>query len=197
MKKRAAGTRHLLLFYRRTMDRLWKLTFALGVVTAATGGLSLLKPTTILGIQSDIWLFVLALAAFALSAFAFLARFMAYTQARDSYLSIVTPFLRLRIAYKRIRSVRPALIQQLFPAEKLSWAQRNYIEPFYGKTVLVIEMRGYPLSPALLKLFLPSVMFAPTTTGLVLLVADWMKLSTEIDSLRGAWLQSQGRARGL
>jgi hypothetical protein len=179
------------------MDRLWKLTFALGAVTAVAGWLSLLKPTTILGIQSDIWLFVLALAAFALSAFAFLARFMAYTQARDSYLSIVTPFLRLRIAYKRIRSVRPTLIQQLFPVEKISWAQRSYIEPFYGKTVLVIEMRGYPISPALLRLFLPSAMFAPTTTGLVLLVADWMKLSTEIDSLRGAWLQTQGRAHSL
>ena len=82
-----------------------------------------------------------------------------------------------------------------WPAEKASWAQRNFLEPFYGKTVLVVELKGFPLSPGLLKLFLPDSMFARTTTGLVLMVPDWMQLSTDIDTFRGTWLQKESVAR--
>ncbi len=195
MKSRRSGARHPLLFYRRTMDRVWKSTLALGSVTAIIAGFNLIKPVQILGMSSDIWLVVIVVVAFALSAFAFLARFVAYVQAQNECLRIVTPFLSFRISYKRMRSVRPALTQQLFPPEKASWAQRSYLEPFYGKTALVVELRGFPLPPALLKLFLPDTMFAQTTTGLVLMVPDWMQLSTEIDTFRGAWLQKESFAR--
>lgn len=192
-KVRRAGSRHLLLFYSHSMDRVWKYMFALGAVVSLAGGLALVAPGSLLDIHTDFWLFILAVSAFALSAFAFVARRMAYVQARDRYLVIVTPFLRLRVGYPRIRSVHPTLIQQLFTPERLSWANRRFIEPFYGKTVLVVDLHGYPLSPALLKLFLPAVMFSPTGVGLVLLVPDWIELSTDIDSFYGAWLQQQGR----
>lgn len=192
-KTRPAGDRHLLLYYQRSMDRVWKYMLALGVIVALAGGFALVTPSTLLGIHTDFWLFILAVAAFALSAFAFIARNMAFVQARDRYLVLSTPFLRLRVGYARIRSVRPTLIQQLFAPERLSWANRRYIEPFYGKTVLVLDLHGYPLNPALLKLFFPQVMFSPTGVGLVLLVADWIALSTDIDSFYGVWLQHQGR----
>jgi hypothetical protein len=32
-------------------------------------------------------------------------------------------------------------------------------------------------------------------TGLVLIVPDWIQFSTEMDSLLGAWQQTQGRQR--
>jgi hypothetical protein len=88
--------------------------------------------------------------------------------------------------------VHPTLVQQLFPPGESSWAQRSFLEPFYGKTAVVIELHGYPMSPALLKLFLPAQMFSPQFTGFVILVPDWMKMSTELDSFYGAWLQTQG-----
>lgn len=195
MKAARAGNRHALLFYRRTMDRVWKSTLLLGIVLAASAGFALLRPTNILGLSSDIWLLVAAIVAFALSAFAFFSRWAAYVQAQPGSLNIVTPFLRFRVSYKRMRSVRPTLTQQLFPPEKSSWSLRSYLEPFYGKTALVVELRSFPLNPALLRLFLPEAMFARTTTGLVLVVDDWMKLSTEIDSFRGAQLQEESVAR--
>jgi hypothetical protein len=40
-----------------------------------------------------------------------------------------------------------------------------------------------------LRLFLPRVMFSTQTKGLVLLVKDWMALSTELESYMGVWLQ--------
>jgi len=184
-----------LLFYRRTMDRVWKSTLLLGIILAATVGFNLLKPTTVLGLSSETWLLVAAVVALALSVFAFITRWLAYVQAQPASLNIVTPFLRFRLSYKRMRSVRPALTQQLFPPQKSSWSQRSYLEPFYGKTALVVELRGFPINPVLLKLFLPDAMFARTTTGMVLVVADWMQLSTEIDSFRGAWLQQESVAR--
>jgi len=195
MSSPRAGNRHTLLFYRRTMDRLWKYTLLLGIVLAAAGGFALLRPTSILGLSSDTWLFVTAVVAFALSAFAFFSRFVAYVQAQPDSLKIITPFLRFRLSYKRMRSVRPTLIQQLFPPEKSSWSQRTYLEPFYGKTAILVELKGFPLSPTLLKLFLPDAMFARSTTGLVLMVPDWMQLSTEIDSFRGVSLQKESVAR--
>jgi len=103
----------------------------------------------------------------------------------------VTPFLRLNISFRRMRSAHPALLQQLFPPQSAKWAQRRFLEPFYGKTVLVIELKGYPLSPFLLRLFLPEQMFSTRSEGLVILTDDWMKFSTELDSMHGNWLQAQ------
>ena len=191
MKAMRSGNRYPLLFYRRTMGRIWKATFILGLVVAAAGWWALLNKTIFLGFSSDMWLFMVAFLAFAISIFAFIANYLAYVQAHESYLFIATPFLRFRISFRRIRSAHPVLVQQLFPKEKSSWAERSFLDPFYGKTALVIELNGYPIQPALLKLFLPAQMFSPRSTGLVLMVSDWMKLSTEFDSLKGAWLQMQ------
>ncbi len=195
MKSKSPGSRHTLLFYRHTLDRLWKLPLLLGIVLAAAGWWTLLRPTIIFGLESDLWLFAAAVMAFALSIFSFFARYFVYVQPYPGYLNFVTPLLRFRISYQRIRSVRPLLVQQIFPPEASNWAQRSYLEPFYGQTALVMDMKGYPLNPALMKLFMPAQLFAPQSTGLVLMVPDWMKLSTELDSFIGAWMQIQSRAR--
>jgi hypothetical protein len=192
MKARKSGARHVLLFYRRTMDRLWISTFILGVVLGISGGWALLQDVSIFGISSNILIFTGALLAFALSLFAFFARFRAYVQVFSNYLSVVTPFLHLKISFKRMRSIHPVLVQQLFPKDKANWAERNFLAPFYGKTAVVINLRGYPLDRRLLRLFLPAQMFSPRSTGLVFMIPDWMKFSTELDSFHGAWLQNQG-----
>jgi len=186
------GSRHPLLMYRRTMDRVWKYTLALGLILTAATWPPLLRETEILGISSRTWILITALISFFVMGFAFFARYFAYAQARENALLLATPFLRLKISYRRIRSLHPVLIQQLFPPGDSNWAQRSYLEPFYGLTALVVELHSYPINPILLRLFLPKSMFYPRTAGLVLMVKDWMKLSTEFDSLRGAWLQSQG-----
>lgn len=195
MDARKSGGRHPLLLYRRTMDRIWKSTLFLGLIVAAAAGFSLIRETSIFGFSSNVWLFAIAIVAIVLSVFSFFARYMSYIQAHKSHLVIVTPFLRLKISYKRLRSVQPVLVQQLFPKGGSSWSQRSFLEPLYGKTALVMELRSYPLSPALLKLFLPAQMFSPRSTGFVIIIPDWMKFSTELDSLRGTWMQ-RGQTSG-
>jgi hypothetical protein len=191
LKRPKAGSRHILLYYRRSMDRVCKATFLLGIVAAMAGGLALLKKSHFWGIGSDVWLLALAVIAFLLSAITFLTRYMAFVQTQSSYMNIVTPFFRFRISYRRIRSAYPALMQQLFPGETSSWSQHNFLKPFYGKTVLVVELFGYPINLRLLRLFLPGQMFSPRSTGFIFMVSDWMKLSTELDTFRGAWIQGQ------
>lgn len=193
MKASSWGSRHPLLFYRRTMDRIGGACLTLGImlaliwVASEVGGISLIRAS------NSNWAFIGAGVAFLLAAFAYLSRLFAYVQAHRTYLSLVTPFLRLKISYRRIQSLHPMHMQQLYPKNEAKWAQRSFLEPFFGKTALVVEMRGYPMNPTLLRFFLPSQMFSPRSTGLVLLVPDWMKLSTELDSFHGAWLQNQSK----
>jgi hypothetical protein len=173
------------------MDRVWTYTLALGLVFATASRWSLIQETEIFGISSDFWIQWTAALAFLVSLFAFCTRFFAYVQAGQSFLSINTPFLRLRVAYNRMNSIHPVLIQQMYPTNSSSWAQRSFLEPLYGKTALMIEVRSFPMNPAYLRLFLPKEMFSNRSTGLVILVPDWMKLSTELDSFRGTWLQNE------
>jgi len=53
-----------------------------------------------------------------------------------------------------------------------------------GKTAHVIHLNGYPLPPGLLRLFLSPFFFKDKTPHLVILVRDWLRFSTELDSIR-------------
>ena len=183
--------RYPLLLYRRTMDRVWKYTLFLGLILLATWALPLVHERDLGWISSKDLLLTAAAVVLAITLFAFLGRSQAYVKVHQDHLRLVTPFLRLNISFRRMRSAHPALLQQLFPPQSAKWAQRRFLEPFYGKTVLVIELKGYPLSPFLLRLFLPEQMFSTRSEGLVILTDDWMKFSTELDSMHGSWLQAQ------
>lgn len=197
MRTRKVGNRHPILFYRRTMDRIWKVTLLLGLVLLAVWGWSLVSISPIISQGSDYWIVGAAVVCLIFALFALLARRVAYVQVHGDHLSVVTPFLRLKISFRRIHSVHPVLLQQLFPPQDSSWAQKKYLEPFYGKTVVVVVLRGYPISPILLRLFLPAQMFSPRSDGFVFLVPDWMEFSTEFDSFQGSWLQTRARSQNI
>jgi hypothetical protein len=195
MKAKKSGDRHPLLLYRRTIDRIWKSSLALSIVFGIVVWFDLIYEVSIFGFSSKLWLFAVCVLALGISIFGFLARRFAYVKVFSSYFKVATPFLRFRISFRRMRSVYPVLVQQLFPKDESKWSERNFLEPFYGKTALVMELKGYPVNPVLLRLFLPAQMFSPRTTGFVLIVPDWMKLSTELDSFHGTWLQREGIRR--
>lgn len=190
---RKSGKRYPLLIYQRTMDRLWQPTLALGLLLAAIWALAWFTPIAILQPGSEMWLFAGAAGCLAFALFAFLARRVAYLQLHHDHLRLVTPFLRLNISYRRIRSVRSADFTQLFPPQKSGWAERSFLEPYYGRTVIVVELSAYPLPKGLLRFFLAPQMFSRQVTGLVLIVPDWMNFSAELDSLVDAWRRSQSR----
>ena len=140
-------------------------------------------------------LFAAAFIVLLLSAFTFLSRNMTYVQPYPDHLRLVTPFLRLKISYRRIRSVHPSQLQKLFPLENLRGDERRALEPFTNKTILLLELTDYPINPRILRLFLSKHTFNPVGTGLVFIVDDWMVLSTEIDSFIDLWRQAKSPPR--
>jgi len=180
------------------MDRLWKASLLMAIVLGALWwwGYRLLPS---LRPPYDLLLFIGAAILFALAGFSFLTRNRCFIQAHPDHLRLVTPLLPIQISYQRLRSVRPSELRLVFPPKAAKGAEKSLLEPYYGQTVVLVELNGYPLHPRVLHFFLPRQMFLPKGTGLVLLVQDWMGLSTDIDTFLGAWryARSQPSRTGL
>lgn len=192
MKSRgkSVGKKHRLLYYRHTMVRLWRVAIMADIV--------LWLSWWFLGMNLSIWLndflWYGAVVVLVIAVFSRLARNMGYVQPKGDHLLLATPFLRLKIAYRRIVSARPMEFVQLFSPRKMSWADKRFAEPYFKKTILALILNGYPIPPAVLRLFFPKFIFHPKEkAGFVLVVPDWMALSTEIDSFQGTWRDNQGQ----
>ena len=110
----------------------------------------------------------------------------AYVQPFSDHLRLATPFLRLNISYKRFRHTSSANMGSLFPPKSVSNWQADIIQPLAKMTALVIELNGYPMSRFMLRLFLSPLFFKDSTPHLVILVDDWMRLSSELESMRSS-----------
>jgi hypothetical protein len=119
---------------------------------------------------------------FGLVMFAF--RNSAYVQPFNDHLKLATPFLRLNISYKRFRRTSSAQMSALFPPKILSNWRSEIIGPLARKTAIVIELNGFPTSQTILRFFFSPFFFKDSTPHFVILVDDWMKFSTELESLR-------------
>jgi hypothetical protein len=116
--------------------------------------------------------------------FFWVVRFFAYVQPLSKSLRLVTPFMRLNISYKRFKRTTATEMRYLFPLKSMSGWVRDIFSPLATKTALVIDLNGYPISPVLLRLFLSRFFFKDKTPHLVILVEDWMRFSSELDSMR-------------
>ncbi|MCJ7567609.1 MAG: hypothetical protein MUO58_08720 [Anaerolineales bacterium] len=143
-----------------------------------------------LGRSTQRWLFAGGLIAFVYWLFARFGPGLAYAQAHHDHLRIQTPIFRLNISYRRIINTRPVVFDKLFPPESMPRRDRHPIKPFLGATALAIDLRGWPLPTWLLRLFLSRYMLANDQIGFVLLIEDWMRLSTQLTSLLGNWRAS-------
>jgi hypothetical protein len=191
MKTKKTGPRRNLLLYQRKMDRLWRITLPLGLLMLAWwywGGRVFFAP-----LEPPIELITLCcgIAIICFSFFFILARHMAFVQARQDHLRLVTPFIQVKISYQRVRSLHPVNFTQLFPPNQTNWSTRRFLRPFYGKTALALELSALPFSKGFLRFFFAPQMFLPTSKGFVLLVDDWMDLSMDIDSRMGNWRHNQ------
>jgi hypothetical protein len=61
---------------------------------------------------------------------------------------------------------------------------RDIFSPLANHTAVIIELNGYPISPILLRLFLSRFFFKDKTPHFVILVQDWMRFSSELESMR-------------
>jgi hypothetical protein len=181
-KKRLPTTRFPLLVHRR-LFRMWFWPSMLLLVAAV---LLLVFDPLLLGTWR--WaLLPLTLVSGLLTVYAVMAR-AAYVQAHPKALRLRTPLLPLVISYGRLNTVRTTPFKAQYPPERLSWSQRQLAEKLYGRTCLMVELTGYPISRRLLSLILGRFLLPIDSTGLVLLVEDWLQLSNEIEGARAEWV---------
>ena len=168
------------------MDRLWGITITLSLLLLALwyfGG----QFTAFF--QTDLkWIFLAAaVICLAIGGFAFIGRHLYYVQAKADHILIATPFIRLKTSYRRVLDIRSSEYWRICDSEKMNWATRNYLGPFFAKTAVLVNLKDYPMSKGMLRVFIPKQMLAKDAARYVLLVRDWMTLSTELDSRFGGW----------
>ena len=193
-----SGSRHQLIIYRFMLDRWWRATLLTGsmllVLAAGLGGLPVILPQYNFMWVADWKLWILAGAggfAVVFSIFLMLIRKSAYVQPFENHLRLSTPFLRLNIAYRRIKGTSTAELQQLLPPNRSSKWQKELLRPLATRNVVVLELAGFPISRTILKFFLSPIFFPDNSPRLALLVPDWIKFSTELESKRGAYKDQQ------
>lgn len=198
-----SGTRHPLIIYRYMLDRWWRAILLTGimllVLAAGLGGLPVILSQYRFMWVPDWKLWILAGAggfAVLFSLFLMVMRKNAYVQPFENHLRLSTPFLRLNIAYRRIQRTSTAELQQLFPPNRSSKWQKELLRPLATRTVVVLELAGFPISRKVLLLFLSPIFFPDRSARLALLVPDWIKFSTELESKRGALKEKQHHPPG-
>jgi len=189
--------RHRLIIYTYLMNRWWRATLAIGItlliIAGGLGGLPLYFPQFPV-MWVDDWKLWLAAGAggFAIVLTILLAalRKSAYIQPFEKHLHLATPFLHVNISYQRLRRTYTEEFQRLFPPKKMKGWKRELIQPLAARTALILEFTSLPIPRWTLRLFLSPFFFPDRSPRLAVLVPDWMALSSELESLRGNYIES-------
>ena len=191
-----AGHRYPLIVYRHMLNRWWTAMIAIGLGMFALAYSEYIQPLgRFLPWRWQLFAAIGGLAVF-IGIFFWVIRFFAYVQPFPNYLKLATPFLRINISYKRIHKTTISEMRHLFSYKSMSGWVRDIYSPLATQTAVVIELNGYPISPVVLRLFLSRFFFKDKTPHLVILVQDWMRFSSELESMRsGTGVDSPTRRR--
>ncbi|MBI5839759.1 MAG: hypothetical protein HZB19_06625 [Chloroflexi bacterium] len=175
------GRRYPLIMYTHMLNRWWPATSFLGAAL-----LVLAWSVYSRGREDWRWLTLASVGGFDLlfSVFLFTIRKSAYVQLFTDHLRLVTPFLRINISYKRLRRTSSATMGGLFPPKSISHWRQGILEPLAKMTAVVVELNGYPITQTVLKFFFSPFFFKDKTPHFVILVQDWMRFSSDLESLR-------------
>lgn len=181
---RRVGRKYPLLIYKRMLDLWWPLTLSIGVALFISWWPASKHPVW----QAEPWRFIMLLVVvgflFLATAILLLMGRLAYVRLFGDHLLVATPFLRMKIHYKRIHRTSIAAMHILFPPGKLSSWKREILEPLASRTAIVLELNSLPISRSALQMFLSPFFFKDQSPHILILVKDWMKFSTELDSFR-------------
>ena len=179
-----AGHKYPLIVYRHMLNRWWAPMIAIGLGMFVLAYSEYIDPVgRLLPWRWQLLAAIGGLSIF-IGIFFWVIRYFAYVQPYPNYLKFVTPFIRVNISYKRIRKTTATEMRYLFSMKSMSGWIRDIFAPLATNTAVVIELTGYPISPVLLRLFLSRFFFKDKTPHFVILVKDWMRFSSELDSMR-------------
>jgi hypothetical protein len=185
MAEKSKGDKFPLLIYRRwaKMLRLPALLIAL-----VSGFIWWVSPQHPLFEKGALVFIVIAVIGALVFLYSILATRAAYVQCFPNFVKIRIPFFTLAVSYARILQVRPIEYHSQLPVGSMKRPQARLLEPFLGRTVILLELNGFPTSERRLRFWLPWFMFASEVTGFVLVVKDWMALSRQISVFSDRWV---------
>jgi hypothetical protein len=181
-----AGHKYPLIVYRHMLNRWWPAMIAMGLGMLALAYSEYIDPMA--QFLSLRWQLLAGVGALAIlvGVFFLVVKQLAYVQPLPGHLKLVTPFMRINISYKRFRKTTTTEMRYLFPYKSLSGWTQDIFSPLATRTAMVIDLNGYPISPFVLRLFLSRFFFKDKTPHLVILVEDWLRFSSELESMRTA-----------
>lgn len=178
------GHKFPLVVYQHLLNRWWTPMFATGLVMFILAYQEYTDPIyKYIPWRWQLFTGIGVLAIF-IGIFFLVIRQIAYIQAFPGYIKLVTPFMRINISYKRLYKTTTTEMRQLFPPKSMSGWVRDIFAPLASQTAIILELKSYPISPVVLRMFLSRFFFKDKTPHFVILVKDWMGLSAEIDSFR-------------
>ena len=182
-----AGRKYPLVIYTRMLDRWRPPLFLIGLATLALAWWLRADAYTRL---AEPWKWLAMAGAGGLCVLAallmLLFRRAAYVRPYRDHLLVATPFLRLKISYRRIRRTSTTAMSVLFPPARMGLLKRDTLSPLLPLTAVVLELNALPMPRPALRLFLSPFFFKEkdATPHLVLLVEKWMAFSAEMESMR-------------
>jgi hypothetical protein len=181
---RRAGKRYPLIIYRHIVGRWWFAMIFLGLGMFALAYTEYIDPLAEFLPQRWQVFGAIGVLSVLVGVFLFLIRYMAYVQPHADHLKLVTPFMRVNFSYKRIRKTVTTEMRLLFNVKKLSGTLQDVFLPLSTKTALVVELTSYPIPRQVMQLFLSRFFFKDATPHIVILVEDWLRFSSELESMR-------------
>lgn len=198
MAKESQGDKFPLLIYRR-----WgKMLRLPSLLIAVAAGVAWWYAPKIPLLAGHDWVpIVIGVVGVLIFFYSLLARRAAFVQCYPNYFKIRTPFLSVPISYRRILQTRPVEFHSQLSQADVKRTRRRLLEPYLGRTIIVLELKKFPSNERRLRRWLPWYMFASDVTGFVLVVQDWMALSQQINGFSDRWttrrLEQQRAQRSL
>jgi hypothetical protein len=195
MAEKTKGDKFPLLIYRRWAKMLRLPSLLIAVASGAMWWFAPQDPR----LKQHPWVFIVLGGVGALTfLYSLLAHRVAYAQCFPNYVRIRTPFQSVAVSYRRVLQVRPVEFYSQLPLRKMRRTQSRLLEPFLTRTVILLELNGFPVNERRLRTWVPWFMFASEVTGFVLVVGDWMALSRQISVFSDRWVaRRQARQRPI
>jgi hypothetical protein len=100
------------------------------------------------------------------------------------HFTIMTPLYPVVFSYRRIKAVRPMEFATIFSPQEEKPARQRIYQKLWGKTAVIIDLKGYPIPERWLHLWFHNYLLHPKLTSLVVLTDDWMALTRQLEMRR-------------
>jgi hypothetical protein len=121
-----------------------------------------------------------------ITVYALLAK-QAHVSFHSNRFVIHTPVYPMAFSYRRVDLVRPTEFRGIFPPDEEKRSRWRLYKNIWGKTTVVVSLKGYPMPVGWLRLWFHPFLIHPKETAVILTVEDWMSLSRTLEDLRTEW----------